>query len=481
MRLKELMNNVDCQIIGDENINIMGLKYDSREVAPGDLFFCIKGFAQDGHKFAPAALEKGAVCLVVTERLDLDVTQVLVADDRQAMAEISAAFYGYPAKELRMIGVTGTNGKTSITYFLKKILEKEGSKVGLLGTIVNMIGDKPIHTERTTPESLDLQKLLRQMRDQGVDTVVMEVSSHSLVLKRVHGIVFDGAVFTNLTQDHLDFHGTFENYAAAKAMLFAASKRSAINIDDPYGQYMEKAAAGEVVAYGTKGLGDMNALNIQMTVEGSRFILQAKGTKIPIVVHIPGMFSVYNALAAISISLLLGVDLIAIKQGVEALENVPGRFQRLDVRSGDYALVLDYAHTPDSLESALKTVRGFAKGRVVCVFGCGGNRDNTKRPIMGEISGKLADLSIVTSDNPRFEEPGAIIEEILPGVKKSGGQYVVIENRRDAILYALEHAKKDDVILLAGKGHEDYQEIRGVKHPFDEKVVVEELLDQLGR
>ena len=481
MLLKELVQKIDCQIIGDGNINITGLQYDSRAVEPGDLFFCIKGFATDGHRFAPAAVEKGAVCLVVTERQEIDVPQVLVEDDRAAMAEISAAFYGYPAKELRMIGVTGTNGKTSITYLLKNILEKEGSKVGLLGTIVNMIGDRPIHTERTTPESMDLQRLLRQMRDEGVDTVVMEVSSHSLVLKRVHGIPFAGAVFTNLTQDHLDFHGTLENYAAAKALLFQHSENSAINIDDAYGEYMAKAAAGSVVTYGAKGFGDVKALNIDMTVEGSRFILQARGAKIPIVVRIPGMFSVYNALAAITISLQLGIDLICIKQGIEAVENVPGRFQRLDTRGGGYAMVLDYAHTPDSLENALKTVREFARGRVVCVFGCGGNRDNTKRPIMGEISGRLADFTIVTSDNPRFEEPMAIIDEIVPGVQRGGGKYVVIENRREAIKYALEHARKDDVILLAGKGHEDYQEIRGVKHPFDEKVVVSQLLDELGR
>lgn len=480
MKLRDLVRDIPCRVTGNTDIEIRGMQYDSRKVQPGDLFFCIKGFATDGHQYAQKAVEQGAVCLMVSEPQEIEgVSQIIVEDGREGMALLSAAFYGHPARQLRMVGVTGTNGKTSTTYMLKSIFEQEGSKVGLLGTIQNMIGDRVLHTERTTPESMDLHKLLREMADDGVDTVVMEVSSHSLVLKRVFGIAFAGAVFTNLTQDHLDFHGNFENYQAAKALLFAASQNSAINIDDPHGDFMRKAAAGKVNTYSAKGEADVMARDIQLGTDGCRFIMKTSGATLPILMNIPGMFSVYNALSAITISFMLGVDMMHIKLGLLAVKNVPGRFQQLDTHGGDYSVILDYCHTPDSLESTLKTVRGFAKGRIVCLFGCGGNRDNLKRPIMGEIAERLADFTIVTSDNPRFEEPMEIIRQILAGMKKDN--HVVIENRRDAIRFALEHARKDDVIVLAGKGHEDYQEIRGVKHPFDEKVIVEELLAELGR
>lgn len=479
MKLKELTERISCEILGDAETEICALQYDSRKIQKGDLFFCIKGYEVDGHKYAAGAVAAGAACLVVSERQDLPVTQVLVKDTRKAMSLMSAAFYGYPAEKLRMVGVTGTNGKTSTTYMLKSIFEREGSKVGLIGTIVNMIGQKRLHTERTTPESMDLQALLRQMLDEGVDTVVMEVSSHSLYLDRVHGIQFAGGIFTNLTQDHLDFHKNFENYRAAKSILFENSRNSAINADDAYGASMAKAAAGKVRTYGVSKPADVSARDVQLRADGSRFILTVEGTMLPILLAIPGMFSIYNALSAITVCLMLGVDMVCIKQGVEDVANVPGRFEQLPVRGGNYSVILDYCHTPDSLESTLKTVRGFAEGRIVCVFGCGGNRDHLKRPIMGEIAERLCDFAIVTSDNPRFEEPMDIIGQITAGMKKEN--HIVIENRREAIKYALEHAQDKDVIVLAGKGHEDYQEIRGVKHPFDEKQVVAELLTELGR
>lgn len=481
MKLADLLKEVPHQLVGSDAIEIAGMEYDSRAVKPGDLFFCIEGFSVDGHTFAEAAKQAGAVCLVVSRQLPIEgITQVIVKDGREAMAQISAAFYGYPARQLRMVGITGTNGKTSTTYMLKSIFEEEGSKVGLIGTIVNMIGQRRIHTERTTPESMDLQKLLRQMLDEGVDTVVMEVSSHSLVLKRVFGILFEAAVFTNLTQDHLDFHGDFAHYAAAKSILFQNSKNTAVNADDPYAAQMKEAAAGETLCFGLTENAEVQAQDIELTTKGCRFVLQAKGIRMPILLHIPGKFSVYNALGAISACLMLGVSPAHIREGLENVSCVPGRFESLDTRGGGYSVILDYCHTPDSLESTLKTVRGFAKGRVVCVFGCGGNRDNTKRPIMGEIAGRMADFSIVTSDNPRFEDPNAIISEILAGMKEFQDKYITIENRREAIRYALKHAQKDDVIVLAGKGHEDYQEIRGVKHDFDEKKVVSELLDEIA-
>lgn len=478
MKLFELVEGIDCEIRGSADIDVQGVEFDSRRVYSGCLFFCISGLSTDGHKFAPDAVAAGASVLVVTRWLELDVTQVLVKDDRAAMALISAAFYGHPAKKLRMVGVTGTNGKTSTTYFLKRIFENGGSKVGLIGTIQNMIGDEVLHTERTTPESVELQALLAQMLEKGVDTVVMEVSSHSLALKRVYGIEFDGAIFTNLTQDHLDFHGDFEHYAAAKKILFENCKCAAFNADDEYCDYMRSDCANSVT-FGVNS-GDIRARDIALGTTGSRFVLAMGGVRLPLFVKIPGMFSVYNALGTVALCSEMGIDMLDVKQGLESVENIPGRFETLDTRGEPFSVVLDYAHTPDSLEGALKAAREFSKGRVVCVFGCGGNRDNTKRPIMGEISGRLADFSIVTSDNPRFEEPEEIIAQILPGMDKVNGKHITIENRRDAIKYALEHAQKNDVILLAGKGHEDYQEICGVKHDFDEKVIVAELLDELG-
>lgn len=479
MKLSALLKNLKYKCIGNADVEITGLCYDSRAVEKGDLFFCIKGYAVDGHKFAHAAADAGAACLVVSEKQDVDAVQIVVDDTREAMALISANYYGNPADKLTMIGVTGTNGKTTTTYMLKKILETAGRRVGLIGTIECIIGNKRMHSERTTPESMDLQRMLSEMLEVGCDSVVMEVSSHSLYLKRVFGIKFSGAIFTNLTQDHLDFHKDMDDYADAKAILFDNASVCAINADDSYSQKMLAHAKQTAVTFGIKNKAKYMARDINLNHDGSRFVLAADEFRIPILIGIPGGFSVYNALGAIALCLAMGIDLINVKKGIEAVENVPGRFQSLNAHSKGFSIILDYSHTPDSLETALKTVREFAKGRVICVFGCGGNRDRKKRPIMGEISGRLADFSIVTSDNPRFEQPCDIIDEILVGIKPTGAEYVTIENRREAIKYALQYAKEGDVILLAGKGHEDYQEICGVKHPFDEKVIVEELLREL--
>lgn len=479
MKLKDLLKHVKYQLIGDGNVEITSVCYDSRKAGPGAMFFCIRGFQTDGHKYAAAAAAQGAACLVVEEAQPVEIPQVVVKDSREAMALISANFYGNPADKLRMVAVTGTNGKTSTTYMLKSIFERQGSKVGLIGTIESIIGEKRVHSERTTPESMDLQKMLRDMADAGCDTVVMEVSSHSLVLKRVYGIRFAGAIFTNLTQDHLDFHKDMDDYARAKAILFRHADVCVINTDDAYAQVMMDQAKGAVTTFAIDAQADFRAKDINLMPDSSRFVLASKDFRIPIMMHIPGRFTVYNALGTAVLCLKLDVPLLDVKMGLESVKAVPGRFQRLDTHHQPFTVILDYCHTPDSLESTLKTVRGFAKGRIVCVFGCGGNRDDKKRPIMGEISGRLADFSIVTSDNPRFEKPQDIIDMILKGMEQSGGKYISIENRRDAIRYALEHAEKDDVIVLAGKGHEDYQEIYGVKHPFDEKVVVAELMDEL--
>lgn len=477
MKLREIVQDIRCEIRGNAEAEIYDIKYDSRNVENGDLFFCISGFEQDGHAYARNAVEKGAVALVVTRVLSLPVTQVVVEDDRAAMALSAVRFFGAPAASMKMVGITGTNGKTTTTYMIKAIAEAAGMKVGLIGTIQNMIGSEIIHTERTTPESVELQRLLAQMRDAGCDMVVMEVSSHSLFLKRVEGITYDVGLFTNLTQDHLDFHKTWQNYADAKKILFRQSKVSVFNVDDAAAAEMMAAATGKVLTFGVNSAADYTPDNLELTPGHTSFGAQKLGVQISI--PIPGLFTAYNSLGAIAAADALGISAKAVAAGLGGLSPVAGRFEPLDTRGGNYSIILDYAHSPDSLESTLKTIRGFAKGRIVTVFGCGGNRDRTKRPIMGAIAQRLSDFCIVTSDNPRFEEPADIIREIEAGLDAGNRNYVCIENRREAILFAVQNAQTNDIILLAGKGHETYQEIKGVKHDFDEKQVVDEILDEL--
>ncbi len=475
MKITDLCSE-GMQVFGDDRIDITSVTYDSRQVCPGALFFCISGFKTDGHNYAKNAVDNGAVALVVTRRLDIDVTQILVEDSRVAMALISRTFYGKPDESLHMIGVTGTNGKTTTTYMIKSILECAGRKTGLIGTIVNMIGAQTLPTERTTPESPDLFALLRHMADEGCNSVVMEVSSHSLELARVTGIMFDVGVFTNLTQDHLDFHLTFDNYLAAKKKLFYVSKNAAINADDAVSPRIMDGIDINWCSFGIKERADVYARNIEITPRGVTFDLCTRQGMLPLRLKIPGIFSVYNSLSAATACLLLDIGLETIKTGLEAMPSVAGRFEVLDTGNRPFTLILDYAHTPDSLENTLLTVREFARGRIITVFGCGGDRDKGKRPIMGEIAGHLSAFVVITSDNPRTEEPLSIIGEIEAGIKKTKCEYRCIENRREAIRYALHSARPEDIIVLAGKGHETYQEICGVKYPFDEKVVVQELL-----
>ena len=475
MKLAELCM-ADMQIIGNNQAEITSIEYDSRKVRKGALFFCIDGYKTDGHDYAQSAVERGAAALMVSRRLDIGVPQILVQNGRDAMAHIARAFYGNPDEAMTMIGLTGTNGKTTSTYMIKSVLETSGKKTGLIGTIINMIGQQELPAERTTPESPDLFALLRQMADAGCEAVVMEVSSHSLALDRVAGITFDAAVFTNLTQDHLDFHGTMENYKAAKKKLFAASKRAAVNADDAAAAYMMDGIDIDWRTYGIKEEADVFARNIEITPRGVSFDLCCCRAMLPLSLNIPGIFSVYNSLSAATACLLIGESLETIKTGMEAMPCVAGRFEVLDTGERPYTIILDYAHTPDSLENTLITVQSFARGRIVPVFGCGGDRDRGKRPIMGEIAGRLSTFAIITSDNPRTEDPYAIIRAVEDGMKKTDCPYICIENRREAIAYAIDNAQQGDIIVLAGKGHETYQEIDGVKHPFDEKVVVAELL-----
>ncbi|MBQ7091137.1 MAG: UDP-N-acetylmuramoyl-L-alanyl-D-glutamate--2,6-diaminopimelate ligase [Clostridia bacterium] len=459
-----------------EDVEVNELRYNSRKVEKGDVFCCVVGTFADGHKYAAQAVEAGAAALVVERQLDLDVPQVLVENTRIAMAEMAAAYYGNPADEMVMIGITGTNGKTSTSYMLKSIAERMGKKVGLIGTIRNMIGDIIIDTERTTPESVDLQRILRQMKDEKVDVVIMEVSSHSLDQKRVHGISYDVGCFTNLTQDHLDYHKTFENYFAAKKLMFAQCEKAVINLDDSYAADMVAGVDIPVLTVGVREQADVTASEIDITTRGVQFDFNYRNVTSRFNVPIPGLFSVFNAMSAAGIALTLGWTLDSIKYGLEHMVSVSGRLEPLPTGKNEFTVLLDYAHTPDALENLLKTVRGFATGRVVTLFGCGGDRDHAKRPIMGEIAGRFSDFAIVTSDNPRSEDPMEIIASVEDGVKKSGCEYVVIENRRDAIEYALKNANKNDVIILAGMGHENYQEINGGKQPFDEKEIVAEIL-----
>lgn len=475
MLLSCLAKATDHTLIGGD-VEVNELKYNSRKVEKGDVFCCVVGTLADGHQYAAQAVEAGAAALVVERKLDIDVPQVLVKNTRTAMAEMAAAYYGYPAKDMVMVGITGTNGKTSTSYMLKSIAERMGKKVGLIGTIRNMIGDIIIDTERTTPESVDLQRMLRQMKDENVDVVIMEVSSHSLDQRRVHGISYDVGCFTNLTQDHLDYHKTFENYFAAKKRLFAQSKKAVLNIDDPYAEKMLDGVDIPALTIGVREKADITASEIDITTRGVQFDFNYRNVTSRFNVPIPGLFSVFNAMCAAGIAVSLGWTLDSIKYGLEHMVSVSGRLEPLPTGKNEFTVLLDYAHTPDALENLLKTVRGFATGRVVTLFGCGGDRDHAKRPIMGEIAGRFSDFAIVTSDNPRSEDPMSIIEAVEDGVKKSGCEYIIIENRRDAIEYALKNAKKNDVIILAGKGHENYQEINGGKHHFDEKEIVAEIL-----
>ncbi len=477
MKLSQLVLE-DMQLLGDGDTDITAVEYDSRKVRKGALFFCISGFKTDGHIYAPQAVAAGATALMVTHKLELDVPQIVVEDARIAMALIAREFYGRPDERLKMIGITGTNGKTTTTYMIKSVLEHAGIKTGLIGTIVNMIGQQELPTERTTPESPDLFALLNRMAQEGCVSVVMEVSSHSLALGRVSGITFEVGVFTNLTQDHLDFHENFDNYRAAKKRLFYASKKAAINADDSAAYYMMDGIEICWRTYGIKEEADVYAKNIEITPRGVTYDLCSGNAMLPLSIRIPGIFSVYNSLSAATVCMLLGVKLETIKTGLEAMPSVAGRFEVLDTGERPFTIILDYAHSPDSLENTLKTVGTFARGRIVPVFGCGGDRDRGKRPIMGEIAGSLSTFAIITSDNPRTEEPCEIIRAVEEGMKRTQCPYVCIESRREAIRYAIDNAQAGDVIVLAGKGHETYQEVCGVKHPFDEKIIVRELLSE---
>ena len=473
MRLTELINKFETEIHGDSDIEISGIAYDSRKVKPGYLFIAIKGYETDGHKYIDSAVANGAVAVIGEDCVECGCTYVKVKDSRKAMALCGAAYYGNPQDKIKIIGITGTNGKTTTTYLIRQILMLKGHRCDLIGTNQIIIGDEVIESSRTTPESLDLFEIFGKMAESGGEYVVMEVSSHSLELDRVYGVTFETSLITNITQDHLDFHKTMENYANAKAKLFTVSKTGAANADDDYaGVIMDKATC-KMLTYSIDSKSDIKAENLKMSERGVIFEIAPNGENSEIRLGIPGKFSVYNALGAICVCLNLGIDISDIQKGLVLAKSVKGRIEVVHT-STPYTVIIDYAHTPDGMENIISAVRGFAKGRVITVFGCGGNRDSSKRPKMGKIAEELSDIVVVTSDNPRCEVPGDIIKDILAGMEKDN--HIVVENRKDAIRKAMEIAQEKDIIILAGKGHETYQEIEHVKYDFDERAVVKEIL-----
>ena len=480
MKLRELLQGIRVlESTADMELDIPNVYYDSRKVTEGSLFVAISGFAADGNRFIPMALQKGAAVVVTAKKPEQDIPYVLVENDRLALAMLGINFYGHPVEDMTLIGVSGTNGKTSSTLLLKQVLETcLNAKVGLIGTMENLIGDEVIPTERTTPESFELQGLFARMRDAGCTHVVMEVSSHAITLDRVGGVYFDVAAFTNLTEDHLDFHKTMDAYCDAKAELFARCGKAVINVDDNYAHRMLAKASCPTLRTSAYD-GDLYAKDVYMHAEGVAFTAVCGEEIAEVKLPIPGKFTVYNALTVIGIAKQLGISLKQCAKALETAKGVKGRIEVVPTPETDYSVLIDYAHTPDGLENVLTSVKDFCNGRLIAVFGCGGDRDPMKRPIMGEIGVKCADIAIITSDNPRTEDPDAIIEDILKGVKPEYGYYRVVCDRRAAIRYAMDIAEKDDIIVLAGKGHETYQEINGVKYHLDEREEVAAHLEEL--
>ena len=481
MKLKELLDQVPVtELAADPETEITTVCYDSRRVTPGALFVAVSGFASDGNRFIPMALEKGAAVVVTGKKPEGKVPYVLVESDRLALALISTNYFGHPAASMKMIGITGTNGKTTSTLLLKQVLETcLGARVGLIGTMENLIGDQVIPTERTTPESFELQSLFARMRDSGCTHVVMEVSSHAISLERIGGIHYDVAAFTNLTEDHLDFHKTMDAYCDAKAELFRRCDQAVINLDDPYAERIRGAAACPVLTTSVVGEAGLRAEEVALHADGISFIAVSGGERARVRLPIPGRFTVYNALTVLGIALELGIRLADAAAALANAQGVKGRVEVVPTPQMPYTVLIDYAHSPDGLENVLSSVRDFCKGRLISVFGCGGDRDPMKRPIMGRIGVENADFAIITSDNPRSEDPMAIIDDILTGINPQMGAYIVIEDRRKAIRYAMDIGKKDDIIVLAGKGHETYQEIQGVKYHLDEREEVAAHLEEL--
>ena len=486
MVLAALLEKLEYELVsGSEDMQIENVVYDSRKVTEGSLFICIEGGTADGHTFIPDVVKKGAKALIVTKDVsgllpaDADVTVVRVKDSRYALAFVSAAYFGHPAEKLKVIGITGTKGKTTTTYLVKSILEHAGHKVGLVGTIEAIIGQEHIPANNTTPESYVLQEYFAKMVEAGCDTVVMEVSSQGLMLHRTQGFVFDYGIFTNIEPDHIGplEHKDFADYMHCKGLLFKQCRVGIVNCDDAHYQDVIRDHTCKIETFGFAENADYRAQDLKL-ISGAGFLgidFKARGkVNLDIELHAPGRFSVYNALCAIAICNHFGVTADEVKEAL-LQAHVKGRIELVKV-SDDFTLMIDYAHNAMALESLLTTLREYNPKRLVCLFGCGGNRSKLRRYEMGEVSGKLADLTVITSDNPRNEEPQAIIDDIKVGISKTDGKYVEIIDRKEAIAYVIRHGQPGDVIVLAGKGHEDYQEIKGKKYPMDERDIIADVL-----
>ena len=490
--MADILADVAFEATDGAGVEVSGLAFSSRDVEPGDAFFCIPGLKSDGHNYAPDAVARGAAALVVERRLELDVPQFVVDDARSTMALASARFYGMPSERLQVVGVTGTNGKTTTAYLVDWVSRALGRKTGLMGTVETRIGDTVLHADHTTPESMTLQGLLADMADAGCDEVAMEVSSHAIDLRRVLGTRFAAVAFSNLTQDHLDYHKTMENYFAAKAALFtrAYSDRAAICIDDDYGKRLAELARGEgldVVTTGFSEGADVRAVAADYRATGTTVTLDVRGESRTVEYPLIGRFNAENIMLALGICLQLGYGLDDVCAALSSAPQAPGRLERvtaggLDARGTHdrfgFSVFVDYAHTPDSIEKAIAALRPITEGRLVIVFGCGGDRDATKRPKMGAAA-CAADRIVVTSDNPRTEDPDAIIADILPGMAAGEGRYVVLPDRREAIREAIREARPGDSVLIAGKGHEDYQLVGSEVLSFDDRLVAAEELEAL--
>ena len=490
MQLKDLAARLAGSVIlGDENVSCHNIQIDSRKVAEGDLFICLPGHRVDGHLFAQQAMLGGAAALVVEHPLEVELPQLLVRNARLAMAVLANIYYQFPSSRLSVIGITGTNGKTTTTYLIDSILQNANKRTGLIGTIQRKVNDQTFPMSGTTPESLDLQQYLHEMAECKTEYCVMEVSSHALEQGRVKGTDFRTAIFTNLTQDHLDYHKTMEEYREAKGLFFSrlgntfsddldSRKYAVLNADDPASAYFAKVTAAEVITYGVDNDADVRATEIRITAQGTQFKVDTFRGSAEIWLHMVGKFNVYNALAAISATLLENIPLDLIKQSLEAIAGVDGRVEVIN-EGQPFAVIVDYAHTPDGLENVLRTISEFAEGRILTVFGCGGDRDRTKRPIMGAVAAKYSDFVFVTSDNPRTEDPQSILQDIEVGLTNQqvpSSVYTLVEDRREAIHKAVEMASPGDVVLIAGKGHETYQLIGGATYAFDDRLVAKEAI-----
>lgn len=485
MLLQYLLEDLEYEeVIGKTDITIGKIEYDSKKIQENDIFVAIKGYKEDGNNYIKEAIESGAKCIVIQKETVLleydisDITIVKVENTRVALAQIATRFYDYPARKLKVIGITGTKGKTTTAYMIRDILLASGKKTGMIGTIYNTYGSIQIESTRTSPESLDLQKLLYDMVENDMEYVVMEVSSHALELDRVHGIHFLVGVFTNLSMEHLDFHGTMEKYLNAKAKLFKMCDFAVVNGDDIYAPKLLKTIKCRVATYGLDNAVNMTASDVRINASYVEFKMYVNKMLETITINIPGRFTVYNALAAIATTSFLNAQMDAITLALSNIR-VPGRSEIIPLNK-TFTVMVDYAHNPSSLEAILTSTKKFAKGRVICVFGCGGNRDKEKRAVMGQLAGRLADFTVITTDNPRNESPKQIMGEIEHGIKQTRGLYKIIENRKEAIAFAMRIAWKNDIVIIAGKGHETYQELKnGKKISFDERKVVKQIAESM--